>query len=81
MESVVARALEDETVLLNLATEEYYSVNEVGTRVWELADGVHSISAIVDTIVTEYEADYSEVLADVLALLDSLLAEKLVPYR
>lgn len=81
MEGVVARTLDDETVLLNLTTEEYYSVNEVGTRVWELADGEHTVAAIVDVIVTEYEAERSEVAEDVLALLDELVAEKLVRFQ
>lgn len=79
-EHVVARTMEGEAVLLDLNSEEYYSLNEVGSRVWELADGQHSVGDMVDAIVTEYEAERAQVREDVLDLLDELSREGLVSW-
>ena len=78
---VVTRELDGEAVLLNLSTEEYYSLNDVGSRVWDLTDGERTVTAIVDAIVAEYEVERSEVEADVLALLGELADEGLVSWR
>lgn len=80
-EGIVARTMEGQAVLLDLSTEEYYSLNEVGSRIWELADGEHTVAAMVDTIVAEYEAEREQVSADVLDLLDELSEEGLVSWR
>ena len=77
----MARELEGEKVLLNLSSEEYYSLNEVGTRVWDLADGERTVAVLVDAIVAEYEAEREEVTEDVLALLDEMVDEGLLSWR
>lgn len=79
-ENVVARTLDGEAVLLDLASEEYYSLNEVGSRIWELADGEHSVDDMVAAIVAEYEAERAQVEEDVLDLLDELGREGLVSW-
>jgi hypothetical protein len=79
-ENVVARTLDGEAVLLDLASEEYYSLNEVGSRIWELADGEHSVGDMVEAIVTDYDAERAQVEEDVLDLLDELSREGLVSW-
>lgn len=79
--NVVARTLEGETVLLNLSTEEYFSLNDVGSLVWDLADGQRTIADITQVIVAEYDAERAEVLDDMLALLDELADAGLVVQR
>lgn len=79
-EQVVASELDGEAVLLNLTTEEYYSLNDVGTRMWELTDGQHTIGDIVETILSEYDAERDAVTADVLALFDELAEEGLITW-
>lgn len=77
----MARTLEGETVLLNLSTEEYFSLNDVGSLVWDLADGQRTIADITQVIVAEYDAERAEVLDDMLALLDELADAGLVVQR
>jgi hypothetical protein len=80
-EGVVTRELDGEVVLLDLSNEEYYSLNDVGSRVWELMDGERTVTVIVDAVVAEYEVERAEVEADVLALLGALADEGLVSWR
>lgn len=81
VEQVVASELEGEMVLLNLATEEYYSLNEVGTRLWDLTDGKRTVAEMIDTILQEYEAERAGVTEDVLALFQELTDEGLVAWN
>lgn len=77
---VAASMLDDETVLLNLQSEEYYSLDDVGSRIWELIDGTRTTAQIVDAIAAEYGADPALVATDVADLLDELSREGLVSW-
>jgi coenzyme PQQ biosynthesis protein PqqD len=65
-------------VLLSPDNGEYYALNEVGSRVWELCDGTRNVSDVVTTICQEYDAPAETVEADVLELIEDLIREKLV---
>lgn len=75
---VIWRKMGEETVLLNSRTEDYFSLNEVGTRVWELIDGQATPRDIAAKIAEEYEVEPREVEADVEALLQELRQHELV---
>ena len=52
---VLATAHGDELVLLDLEGERYYTLNEVGSRVWTLLDGGATRAGIVDAVRREYD--------------------------
>lgn len=76
--NVVERAVRDEVVLLDLATEQYLALDQVGARVWALLDGEHSRDRIADAIALEYEASIDQISDDVDAFLEQLRALGLV---
>lgn len=65
-------------VLLEPTSGLYYSLDEVGGRIWELCDGIRLTSDVVAVIQQEYDAAPETIEADVLALLAELADEKLV---
>lgn len=67
-----------ESVLLDLKTEAYFGLNELGTAVWSvLADG-GDLDALIAS-VAERTGESAEIVgADVRALLDELRARNLV---
>jgi coenzyme PQQ biosynthesis protein PqqD len=75
---VLAQRAGDTLVLLDLDAGSYFSLDEVGARVWELCDGQREVAAIVDTLQREYEAPAETVAVDVLALLRELTHERLL---
>lgn len=77
-EDVLAQAAGDTVVLLTPRTGEYFSLNEAGARVWELADGARTVTEIARVLGAEYEAPPEEIHADVLELLGELSDEGLV---
>ena len=49
--------LDGETVMMNLDKGQYFMMNEVGSRIWELIEGNTSIVNIIETLTNEYEVD------------------------
>lgn len=65
-------------ILLDLDGGEYYALDEVSGRIWDLCDGSRDVAALVDALCQDYEAPADTVEADVLAFLGEMIEEKLV---
>ena len=65
-------------VLLNPQSGEYYTLNAVGSRVWQLCDGKSTATEIVAIIVQEFEAPAEVIESDVFDLLKDLFDEALL---
>jgi hypothetical protein len=77
---VLAQELEGETVILDLASESYFGLNEVGTRIWALVEEGQSREAVVDTLVDEYDVERDVLEKDVSELLDQLNEAGLIEF-
>src|SRR5690606_27177440 len=63
-EQVYAEAVNDEVVLLELSTGQYYGLDTVGSRLWELLTELRSTEAVVDIALAEYEVGREELTRD-----------------
>ena len=77
-DGVVSQVASKNLVLLDVDGGEYYSLNEVGTRVWELSDGSRSLEQIICTIIEEHDAPGDVIRSDVTELVEDLVVEKLL---
>jgi hypothetical protein len=68
-------------VILGIKSGKYYSLSDVGARIWELLQQPRSVREIGDTIQAEYDVETERCDADVLNLLESLVSEELVEIR
>lgn len=75
---VLHRLLEGESVLLDPASGTYYALNEVGSRVWELAAGEPTLDEVLEALLAEYEVEPARLREDLDSLLDRLVAERLL---
>ncbi len=78
---VMMQQVEGDSVLLDIDNGEYFSLNEVGSRVWELCDGARSLASIAQTICEEYDVEPSVALSDASELLEGLAGAGLVAER
>jgi hypothetical protein len=69
---VMFQELAGETVLLDLASESYFGLNEVGTRIWQLLNEGADEATVVDTLLEEYDVQREELEQDVADLLARL---------
>ena len=70
---VIGQRMEDEAVIVTAASGTVKVLNDVGARIWELADGQRTISDIAVTIATEYEVGITQAQADTLAFVAELM--------
>jgi hypothetical protein len=66
------------TVLLSLEGGRYYSLEGVGGRAWELADGSRTVSEIALLLESEFDAPVGVIERDLIGLFSDLADEKLV---
>ena len=64
-DDVVFRVLGDEAVILNLATGNYFGLDCVGTRMWQLMSEHGSMEKVVEVLLVEYEVEESRLRRDV----------------
>ena len=76
-EALVA-TLSDGAVLLNLQTKRYFSLNETGTRIWEMVQQTADEEAIVATFLREYDVNESMARSEVRRILDELIEAQLI---
>lgn len=75
---VASRQIRDERVLLDVSTSRYYSVNDTGSRAWELMDGQRTLEQIARQMAGEYGVEITVILSDLTPFIRDLEAEELV---
>jgi hypothetical protein len=74
----VSSDLGGEVAILDLDAGMYFGLDEVGARVWELAQEPKRVEEIQKRILDEYEVDPASGRRDVLALLQQLADKGLI---
>jgi hypothetical protein len=75
---VLVQELAGEAVLLNLKTEQYFGLDAVGVRMWQLLVAEPSIQAAYERLLGEYAAEPEQLRRDLTELLEQLVAHGLV---
>lgn len=57
--------IDDEAVLMDLDSGDFFSLAGTGLAIWQLIDGKHDRKAIIAALAAEYGADSAEVSKDV----------------
>ncbi len=75
---VLSQEVNGETVLLDLNSESYFGLDEVGTRIWQLMREGERPEKIVDILREEYDVDENKLRKDLDELLAKLIDEGIV---
>ena len=75
---VLHQELGGETVLLNLANESYFGLDEVGTRIWQVLSETSSLPDVVTRLLAEYDVTSEQLRGDVERLVTQLAEAGLV---
>ncbi|BCA56839.1 hypothetical protein W02_39790 [Nitrospira sp. KM1] len=76
--NVQGTTLDEETVLLDLSTGRYYTLNRVGSAIWHDCNGVNSLRDIQERLSSRFEAPLERIADDLLALVTQLSHEGLL---
>ena len=77
-EDAVTQEVSGETVILDLKSEQYFSLDATGTRVWQLLASHREEGEVLKRMLTEFDVDERTLAADLASLIDNLLEQGLV---
>ena len=80
---VVSRRIAGEAVLVPVRSrvaeiDSLYTLNDLGSRVWELLDGERTVSQIAEVICESYEVTAEEAMRDLIEFLAALESAGLI---
>jgi len=70
---VLVRFLDRESVLLNLETEQYFGLDETGTRMWQLLTGSPNIDSAYQELLAEFDVEPELLRSNLTELLSRLV--------
>jgi hypothetical protein len=74
----VSCAVEDGVAILDLKSNTYFSLDEVGTSIWDRMANPASLDDLTNTVVSEYDVAPEECRGDIKDLLDDMLKNGLI---
>jgi len=77
-ETVLSTDLENEGVLLNLETGEYFGLDAVGMDMWNVLSNSETVEDARTTLLAQYEVDEDVLIRDLDDLIAKLAERKLV---
>ncbi|NLI24085.1 MAG: lasso peptide biosynthesis PqqD family chaperone [Bacteroidales bacterium] len=70
--------MDGETVMMSIQNGEYYGLDEVGSRIWQLLENPESAETLTDKLIEEYEVTRETCLSDVMEFLNMLAEKQLI---
>ncbi len=64
--TVMLQIVDDETLLFNSATELFFTLNEVGTVMWEIMSENSALRAVYDELIEVYDVPSDQLEADII---------------
>jgi len=77
-DDVLISHLQEESVILNLDSERYYGLDDVGTRFLSILTTSDSIETAYERLRHEYDVDPQVLRSDLLALIENLIDQGLL---
>lgn len=74
-DDVLISNLQEESVILNLDSERYYGLDDVGTRFLSVLNASDSIEAAYEKLILEFDVDEEVLRKDLLTLIENLLEQ------
>lgn len=71
-DEVITRNIDGEILLLNLQTNGYYGLNDIGTRIWDLLKEYKSLEKVTGLFLEEYEINEEDFKKDLISFVTTL---------
>ena len=75
---MVSGNMDGEVVMLSLQRGEYFGLDKIGSRIWELIEHTVKVDEVRIILMDEYEVDEETCLKDLIEFLDDLQNKGLV---
>jgi hypothetical protein len=72
-DSVIFQSLKDEVVILNMTSQEYFGLDNIGASMWKMLIDQRDVAAVAARMVSEYDVEPGTVRDDLNALVRQLI--------
>jgi Coenzyme PQQ synthesis protein D (PqqD) len=76
--SVLTAEVDGEVVMMSIEQGRYFGLDDIGSDIWRRIEPPCSFAALIDRLVSDYNADRTTIAADVQVLLDRMAAQDVV---
>ena len=70
--NIIARDLQGEMVLLNKENGDYFTLNSMGSEIYNLISDGMETGDIIDLLFEKYEIEHDKLRTDILAIIDDM---------
>lgn len=78
IEEIVTTDIDGETVMMSIENGEYYGLDDIGSRIWELIEHPVKVSDLIDTLLERFDVDRETCEIDVLKFLNELNEDRIL---
>lgn len=75
---VFAGKIDNETVMMHIQTGKYYGLDDIGSRIWKMAEEKIQVKEIIAQLIDEFDVDKQQCEKDVIELLNDLKSNDLI---
>lgn len=75
---MIANRIDGEVVMMSVSGGEYYGMDSIGSRVWELLDRPRKVSELCALLGEEFDVEPEQCGRDVLAFLGELAGKNII---
>jgi hypothetical protein len=81
---VVSREIDGALIIVPLTSgvgdmeDDLFSMNETGTKIWNMLDGKKTVQEVVEALVRQYRAEPAEIEKDVAGIVSELLKRRML---
>ncbi|MBN1999190.1 pyrroloquinoline quinone biosynthesis peptide chaperone PqqD [candidate division KSB1 bacterium] len=73
-----SRVIDNEAVVVLTHTSVVHTLNDIGTRIWELCDGSKTVNDIIQALSGEFDADTDQIGNDTIEFLTELEKKEMI---
>ncbi len=77
-ETLLLQKVDEETILLDINTQEYFSLNELGGIIWELLSKNNNLKEVKDELLVTYDINEKQIIDDILNFISALIKKGLI---
>ena len=77
-DTVFAQEVDGEMVLLDMNSENYFGLDEVGTAIWQAMQEKETLQEVLDVLLEQYEVESDVLEKDLSNFVDKLVESELV---
>jgi hypothetical protein len=75
---MVTSNIDGEIVMMSIDQGEYYGLDEIGSRIWELLENPITLEQLINKLIEEFEVDEETCKSDTLDFLNQMLEKNIV---